>query len=401
MSLLDNLKKKLKKGKKQPSLKRLLRKQTGAASRNIYVQDKYIDPITDEDFDEFLESDKSNELIWKPELFDCPIDEETAWGLGLFFADGSCGFKKAQRYGGSWWKISNSNLYYLERAQYAFKMEWDNFIFHIKSYPSEKKGVKTNLGMRRQNLLSLVFALTNRKRLYGERGVFIEKWRHTFYDIFGQKKVPAALWSATRKVKLAFLEGVVAGDGTKKQKVITVHGLAGLAGLMDCILDVGWSFNIRSELRSKDIHYIYYGRKHEFKPFIADYIFEKQKVSLNALKKEFGRHDYYVLLKELEEDGYIKISYLSENNMQNKQIESIKKYPCGCDDISRLFWNNAKEWFRKKGINASVGWIWAPLPEGNHAFIFYTRKPDFKCIFFKPQIHERFFLHSRPSLMIV
>ena len=142
MSLLDNLKKKLKKGKKQPSLKRLLRKQTGCSSRNIYVRDRYIDPITDGDFDEFLKVDNCHKLEWKEEIFDC-------------------------------------------------------------------------------------------------------------------------------------------------------------------------------------------------------------------------------------------------------------------DDISLIFLVKVKEWFRKKGINASVGWIWAPLPEGNHAFIFYTRKPDFKCIFFKPQIHERFFLHSRPSLMIV
>lgn len=73
-----------------------------------------------------------------------------------------------------------------------------------------------------------------------------------------------------------------------------------------------------------------------------------------------------------------------------------------CDDISLLFLVRAKDWFRKeKKKNAGIGWIWAPLPEGSHAFICYLREEDMRCIFFKPQLHERFELHSKPTLMIV
>ena len=72
-----------------------------------------------------------------------------------------------------------------------------------------------------------------------------------------------------------------------------------------------------------------------------------------------------------------------------------------CDDISLMFLIHAKDWFRSREKNAAIGWIWAYLPEGKHAFIFYIRKKDLKCIFFKPQLHERFVLNGRPSLMIV
>lgn len=70
MSLLDDLLERMGK-KKQPTLRSLLRKQTGISYRNIYVSDKYIDLISDEDMDTFLKLDKSNELPWKPEIFDC------------------------------------------------------------------------------------------------------------------------------------------------------------------------------------------------------------------------------------------------------------------------------------------------------------------------------------------
>ncbi len=70
---------------------------------------------------------------------------------------------------------------------------------------------------------------------------------------------------------------------------------------------------------------------------------------------------------------------------------------CDCDDISRIFWNNAKLWFySKKNKNASVGWIWA----GAHAFNFFVRN-DLKVVFIEPSLHKRVPLTSRPRLIVV
>ena len=95
-----------------------------------------------------------------------------------------------------------------------------------------------------------------------------------------------------------------------------------------------------------------------------------------------------------EFDEYLKVDNCHKLKWEEEGFD--------CDDISLLFLTKAKEWFwKQKKKNVSIGWIWAELPEiGKHAFIFYVRKGDFKCVFFKPQIHERFHLHSRPSLMI-
>lgn len=67
-----------------------------------------------------------------------------------------------------------------------------------------------------------------------------------------------------------------------------------------------------------------------------------------------------------------------------------------CDDISRIFWNNAKIWFYKeKNINAAVGMVWAK----GHAFNYYVRK-DFKVIGVEPQTDKRIPIPSRPVFVI-
>ena len=73
-----------------------------------------------------------------------------------------------------------------------------------------------------------------------------------------------------------------------------------------------------------------------------------------------------------------------------------------CDDLSRIFWNNAKIWFFKEyGINASVGWLWrvATPNQKAHAMNFYIRKQDMKFIFLYRD--ERILLNARTSLVIL
>lgn len=73
-----------------------------------------------------------------------------------------------------------------------------------------------------------------------------------------------------------------------------------------------------------------------------------------------------------------------------------------CDDISRIFWNNAKIWFFKVyGINASVGWLWrvATPKQKAHGMNFYIRKPDMQFVFLYRD--ERIPLNARTSLVIL
>lgn len=71
MSLLDELRKKLKKGGKQPSLKRLIRKQTGCSPRNIFIPDKHLDLVDDFDAKTLLGQDRTNREAYVPERFNC------------------------------------------------------------------------------------------------------------------------------------------------------------------------------------------------------------------------------------------------------------------------------------------------------------------------------------------
>jgi len=72
-----------------------------------------------------------------------------------------------------------------------------------------------------------------------------------------------------------------------------------------------------------------------------------------------------------------------------------------CDDISRIFWNNAKIYFYNEyGINASVGWLWrvATPNQKAHGMDFYIR-PDMEFIFIYRDV--RIPLKARTSLAIL
>ena len=127
---------------------------------------------------------------------------------------------------------------------------------------------------------------------------------------------------------------------------------------------------------------------------------KKQPTLKRLLRKQTGCRNIFIRDKHIdpitddEFDEFLKVDNSHKLEWEEEGFD--------CDDISLLFLVKAKEWFWKyKKKNAGIGWIWSELLEGNHAFIFYVRKPDYKCVFFKPQIHERFSLHSRPGFMLI
>ena len=129
---------------------------------------------------------------------------------------------------------------------------------------------------------------------------------------------------------------------------------------------------------------------------------EKKQPSLKRLlRKQVGCSSRNIFIRDQHIDPITDDEFDEFVRTDNCHKLKWEKEIFDCDDISLLFLTRVKEWFRKeKKKNAGIGWIWADLPEGNHAFIFYIRKSDYKCVFFKPQKHERFSLRSRPNFML-
>jgi hypothetical protein len=198
-----------------------------------------------------IETDWIGEHQYMADRFDCMVPTELAWAWGLFLTDGSCSLRNKNRGSGASWRITNSNLEYLEKAKEAFKWEYKDWglDFVIKSYPSYSAGRKTNVGERKKTIYCLDVVSKREKRKENivvksgkhkgekftnqERNIlkpkarmeFIELYKQLFYDpLTGFKIVPKPIHDVYPEPKRAFLEGVWAGDGRKTgySKYITI-----------------------------------------------------------------------------------------------------------------------------------------------------------------------------------
>lgn len=222
--------------------------------KNIYLSDTYFSLTSKEEIAKFLDIDRTDFKKWENEAHDCPIPHELAWAYGLFFTDGTCGIDKN---GIAYWKITNTDREYLERAKKAYEGFWTDFKFEIKEYPSERKGLKTNLGIRRNGLLNLLVSPKKRKGNYGKRKEWIQIMRNTFY-FEKYKKLPKAMFDNERTVKKSFLMGTLAGNGCKRDPRLTLNGKIGVAGVMDCMYDCGWRFTLQKDKRHNQVYDIRY-----------------------------------------------------------------------------------------------------------------------------------------------
>jgi len=71
MSLLEDLRSKLGKRNKTPSLKSIIRKATRCASSRIYIPDKHMDLVNKDDARKFLAQDLTDREHYIVERFDC------------------------------------------------------------------------------------------------------------------------------------------------------------------------------------------------------------------------------------------------------------------------------------------------------------------------------------------
>lgn len=71
MSLIDELREKIKGTEKQPTLASIIRKATGCPLAHIFISDRHLDLCTDEEVQEFLAKDLTEKEEYIAELFDC------------------------------------------------------------------------------------------------------------------------------------------------------------------------------------------------------------------------------------------------------------------------------------------------------------------------------------------
>jgi len=316
---------------------------------------------------------------WKQEIADCYIPEEASWGLGLFLAEGSCGFRDGlERGAGAWWRISNTDISLLKRAKKGFEEyfneEFPHLAFKITSYPSEKKGTKTNFGIRRESLNYLEVYTKEFNKHRGERRDFIKKFRDSFY-LFGDKKIPAAFWEkGNRKSKLSFLEGYLAGDGRKGKPYADCWMKSQYAaiGLIECMINVNWKFQVKKRRQyNREYICITADKRLEYMPFLLDYIDQKggamswQDID-SWMKVNYPTHDIAHGLRILEKTGFIKRKYARPSTGRYQEVTKIKDWPEACDDWALVMASFVTCAFKAAGLDKQGAFcvIWS----NSHAY---------------------------------
>ena len=164
----------------------------------------------------------NNRYYHKFDKIDYNINEEEAYAMGLFFADGSCGtyywdhtYKNKDRPQAYTthresiaWAIANTNLDYLKKAK--VKLE--------KIYEYEFKIIECALSKDASENSSICYKLI----VNGGEKVreFVDRYRLLFYNDFEtfsptDKKVPIDILNNTHNIRQEFFDGYYDGDGSK------------------------------------------------------------------------------------------------------------------------------------------------------------------------------------------
>lgn len=186
---------------------------------------------------------------------DYKVDEDEAWLMGFWWADGTCGeysytttYKNPKRpraytfnrhsYN---WSITNTNLEYLERALSICEDYYPEYNFVIKTCAKRKES----------------YAQPYKLIMNGNKQIadFVTQYREWFYTTNREKRIPPFILNASRDSRLAFTEGFYAGDGDKAGRdkngamKFSVNSQISTAGLYWLYSSLGYtvSVNIRHD----------------------------------------------------------------------------------------------------------------------------------------------------------
>lgn len=179
-------------------------------------------------------------LRFYPELGSNGGDYELGWALGLFFSDGSCGFRKSSPQ----WRMVNTNTEYLERAAATFSRIYPDFIFPIRLFPSYSKGTlvdsSTFTSLRNHDTYCMDLLLKHHST-NGYHNTFVRMFREIMYNPCKVKRVPDFVLNGSTEMARGFWDGACAGDGEKgcRNPRITKKGKLPSAGLAAVIHKLG------------------------------------------------------------------------------------------------------------------------------------------------------------------
>lgn len=355
--------------------------------QNIWQSDSEYRLMDTESLIEFLRINPVNSRKYITEFHDCPLPIDYAYALGLFFADGSCGFR--QKSGnmslgnGASWRIVGDQKN-LERAKKGLEERmFADVTFDIRLYESYKKGIITNYGRRTKDTYCLD-VLANK---HGDRIKFIKEFHKLFYRN-KEKKTPSPIMECNMESKKSFLEGVLDGDGTtlsneKKGRLIS-HKL-GIFGLIKIMKDIWWNPTLSKENRTKKpMYYIGINQKREPYSFILEAIknTNKEWVTIQDILPKI-KYNYINILgyiRNLKNDGYI----VTRKNNDDNRIEEIKiiKDFIFCDDYSYELMGDVSTW----NPAGAFGIVWGNRAGdgAGHAWNFFVDENK-KVKFVEPQ----------------
>lgn len=234
------------------------------------------------------------------------ITKFEAWVWGIFFGDGSCGRYECPSGLKYSWAINNSNMKYLDIARkYLRRVESDSIVRDFVVYDTlESSGVY-------------------KLEPTGSIKYITEKYRKLFYDKDDYKKVPTLILNAPHDIRLWFMRGYLAADGTKgesgKNKGVGLVcgkwefaclGKIGAQSLYYLMRSLGWK-NVRINTHeSKDNTYWVYCLTNEA------YIEKKRNMVTKMLDlgtiSESGTYVY-----DLETDDGTFLSGIGSLNLKN------------------------------------------------------------------------------------
>lgn len=160
------------------------------------------------------------------------ITKHEAWVWGIFFGDGSCGaYPNGNGKIKYSWAINNSNLKYLDIASKYLEGCEPNNVVKFKTLDTIKS--------------SGVYKLVPT----GSFKYMVEKYRNLFYDKDDYKKVPTQILNASYDVRLWFMRGYLAADGTKGDANDNKYKQQGINGGK-------WAFACKGKIGAQGLYYL-------------------------------------------------------------------------------------------------------------------------------------------------
>jgi len=154
------------------------------------------------------------------------VDDDLAWLIGFYIAEGGCGRYETKSGLKYQWKIDNSDIDLLEKCRFILK----------------KYGLNTSILDVRESSATYRLVPSGNIKLFYE---LFKEWCHTKR---GDKKIPGFILEAKRAPKESFLRGLWAGDGGKDKRTkilkISLTDKSVVAGLCAMLNSLGFEYSL-------------------------------------------------------------------------------------------------------------------------------------------------------------